>query len=62
MSFLLIVAGAILLIIEISSDTKDYYTQSAGIICLMAGLFLVNSNVSSKFANTEIEEKNNEEE
>ena len=61
-SFLLIVIGAILLLIEIGTDTNNYYTQSVGVIFLMGGLFFVNSNVSSKFSNTEIEEDNNEEE
>lgn len=48
-SVILIVGGAILLILELASSVKNYYLQAIGIICLMSGLFIVNTSVSSKF-------------
>jgi len=50
-SILLILGGGILLIIELTATKKNYYVQTAGIICLMSGVFLVNTNVSSKSIN-----------
>lgn len=47
-SILLIVIGALALLTELGSSQKNYYTQSVGIICLMLGLFLVNSGLSSR--------------
>ncbi|MFD2561137.1 hypothetical protein [Aquimarina rubra] len=58
-SFLLIIVGAVLLIIEIASSKKNYYAQSGGLICLMTGLFLVNSSVSSRSTETNIEYQEN---
>ncbi|KAA1245504.1 hypothetical protein [Aquimarina sp. RZ0] len=52
-SILLIVIGALALIIELGSSQKNYYIQSTGIICLMLGLFLVNSGLSSRTAQEE---------
>jgi general stress protein CsbA len=40
--------GAIALISEISSITKNYYIQSIGVVFLMLGVFLINTNVKSK--------------
>ncbi|SEK22785.1 hypothetical protein SAMN04487910_0015 [Aquimarina amphilecti] len=62
-SFLLILIGAVLLIMEIASAKKNYYTQVGGIICLMSGVFLINTNVTSRFSEktTENQEKNEEE-
>ena len=62
-SFLLISIGAILLIIEIGAAQKNYYYQSAGVVCLMTGVFLVNTTVASKSKeNTMVNEVTNEEE
>ena len=47
-SILFIVIGAIAVISEISSTSKNYYIQSVGVIFLMAGVFLINTNVKSK--------------
>ncbi len=47
-SILLILVGGTALIIEIASETKNYYLQSTGVILLMFGLFMVNSKVTSK--------------
>ncbi|PKV51687.1 hypothetical protein ATE84_3779 [Aquimarina sp. MAR_2010_214] len=47
-SILLVVIGAIAIISEISSVTKNYYVQSVGVVFLMLGVFLVNTNVKSK--------------
>ncbi|WP_299902829.1 hypothetical protein [uncultured Aquimarina sp.] len=47
-SIVLILAGAILLILELASPAKNYYLQAIGIVCLMTGLFIVNTSVSSK--------------
>jgi len=62
MSLLLIVVGGILLMIEIGYTAKNYYRQSAGIICLMLGLFLINTKVSSKSESNTIEKTIKEEE
>ncbi|GAA4272342.1 hypothetical protein GCM10022258_16360 [Aquimarina gracilis] len=40
--------GGALLIIEISSEEKNYYLQTIGLVMLMVGLFMVNSRVKSK--------------
>ena len=48
-SIILIIVGAVVLIIELAASTKNYYMQSFGIICLMVGLFVTNTGVSSKF-------------
>ena len=48
MSILLVMIGAIALISEISSITKNYYIQSIGVVFLMLGVFLINTNVKSK--------------
>ncbi|WP_299443567.1 hypothetical protein [uncultured Aquimarina sp.] len=63
-SFLLIATGAILLISEIGSATKNYYMQSGGIVLLMTGLFLVNTSLSSRFteSNEDTHENYQEEE
>lgn len=47
-SILFIIIGAIAVISEISSTSKNYYIQSVGVIFLMAGVFLINTNVKSK--------------
>lgn len=47
--FILIMAGAIILIKEIGSTQKNYYLQSAGLISLMLGLFVLNSKLVSRF-------------
>lgn len=47
-SVLFISLGTIALIVEISSENKNYYIQSVGIILLMLGLFMVNTKVKSK--------------
>ncbi len=47
-SLFIIIVGAVALISEISSEVKNYYIQSAGLILLMLGLFLVNSKIESK--------------
>ncbi|WP_298320731.1 hypothetical protein [uncultured Aquimarina sp.] len=62
-SLLLITVGAVFLIIEIASSKKNYYLQSAGIVCLMSGIFIINTSVSSRSTNNNVEYlKNNEEE
>ncbi len=48
MSIIIIALGAIALISEISSANKNYYIQSAGLVLLMLGLFLVNATIKSK--------------
>lgn len=53
-SVVLIIGGAILLILELASSTKNYYLQAIGIICLMSGLFMVNTSVSSRFEEIDI--------
>ncbi|MBW1296793.1 hypothetical protein [Aquimarina litoralis] len=45
----LVLIGTILLIVELGSSTKNYYIQTIGIICLMTGLFIINTGVSSRF-------------
>ncbi|MBQ4821246.1 hypothetical protein [Aquimarina sp. MMG016] len=45
---LLICIGAIALVTEIGTQTKNYYIQSVGIICLMLGLFWVNTTLASR--------------
>jgi len=57
----LILTGAILLIIEIGSSGKNYYLQSAGIICLMVGLFLLNTTLPSKEEHKGVEHIDEEE-
>ncbi len=47
-SILLILVGAATLMVEIASKNKNYYLQSAGLVLLMIGLFVVNSKVKSK--------------
>ncbi|GAA0724180.1 hypothetical protein GCM10009430_28460 [Aquimarina litoralis] len=47
-SIVLILGGAIFLILELASSVKNYYLQAIGIVCLMTGLFIVNTAVSSK--------------
>ncbi|WP_103867128.1 hypothetical protein [Aquimarina sp. I32.4] len=47
-SILFILIGAIAIISEISSNEKNYYIQSAGLVFLMLGIFWVNTNVKSK--------------
>ncbi|WP_106794658.1 hypothetical protein [Aquimarina sp. Aq78] len=47
-SILLVIIGAIAMISEISSVTKNYYIQSVGVIFLMLGVFLINTKVKSK--------------
>lgn len=47
-SVLFIVLGTIALISEISSGVKNYYIQIVGVVFLMSGVFLVNTNVKSK--------------
>ncbi len=47
-SILSISIGAVALISEISSENKNYYIQSIGVVLLMIGLFLVNSKIESK--------------
>ncbi|MDH7446847.1 hypothetical protein [Aquimarina sp. 2201CG14-23] len=47
-SLLLIVGGAVLLISEIGASQKNYYLQSVGIVCLMSGLFLINTSLLSR--------------
>ncbi len=47
-SIAFIVMGAIILVIEISSRNKNYYLQSAGVVLLMLGLFVINSKLTSK--------------
>lgn len=47
-SIILILVGTILLVLELASSTKNYYVQAIGIVCLMSGVFTVNTNVSSK--------------
>ncbi|WP_108803019.1 hypothetical protein [Aquimarina sp. Aq107] len=54
-SFLLILIGAFLLISEIASTKKDYYLQAGGIICLMSGVFLINTKVTSRFPENAID-------
>lgn len=61
-SFLLISVGAVLLISEIGSVTKNYYMQSGGIICLMTGLFLVNTTLSSRFTDINMDDQENHQE
>ncbi|WP_378175847.1 hypothetical protein [Aquimarina sp. SS2-1] len=61
-SFLLILIGAILLIIEIASSHKNYYMQSVGIISLMTGVFLVNTSVTSKSQENDVEHPHTKEE
>ncbi|MEB3347933.1 hypothetical protein U6A24_20830 [Aquimarina gracilis] len=48
LSLLSIFMGGALLIIEISSEEKNYYLQTIGLVMLMVGLFMVNSRVKSK--------------
>ncbi|TPN82356.1 hypothetical protein [Aquimarina algicola] len=61
-SVLLIITGAIILLTEMYTATKNYYFQSIGIIFLMIGLFLINSNIKSKSEqNSFIEDKQEEE-
>ncbi len=47
-SIFFIVMGAIAVISEISSPVKNYYIQIIGVVFLMSGVFLVNTNVKSK--------------
>ena len=47
-STILIIVGAVLLILEIGSAQKNYYLQALGILCLMSGVFLVNSSLRSR--------------
>lgn len=47
-SILMMVIGAIAMISEIYSVAKNYYIQSVGVIFLMLGVFLINTNVKSK--------------
>ncbi|MBQ0735486.1 hypothetical protein [Aquimarina celericrescens] len=47
-SIAFIVMGAIILVIEIASRNKNYYLQSAGVVLLMLGLFVINSKLTSK--------------
>ncbi len=49
---LLIISGAIVLISEIYATEKNYYLQSFGVICLMLGVFLVNTTVTHKVEHT----------
>jgi len=59
-SALLIMIGAIALIIEMGGENKNFYLQSLGVCCLMVGLFLVNSTLTSrrtKKENPKVEEE-----
>ncbi|MEW7292776.1 hypothetical protein [Aquimarina sp. 2304DJ70-9] len=47
-SIVSIITGAVALISEISSENKNYYIQSIGVILLMIGLFLITSKIESK--------------
>ncbi|WP_449371664.1 hypothetical protein [Aquimarina aggregata] len=47
-SVVLIAIGAIALLSEIATSTKNYYIQIVGVIALMLGVFMVNSKVNSK--------------
>ncbi len=58
-SVLLIVIGAVALTYEIYATNKNYYVQSAGLVMLMFGLFLVNSTIKPK---AEFTQENNTEE
>ncbi|MHA7059374.1 hypothetical protein ACWGOQ_0019255 [Aquimarina sp. M1] len=51
-SFFLIFLGAVLLVVEIAFAYKNYYMQSMGIICLMTGVFIVNTKVASRSTET----------
>ncbi len=52
-STLLIVVGGSALLYELASTTKNYYVQSIGIVCLMGGLFLMNTTLTSRTTDTE---------
>ncbi len=47
-SICLIGVGAIFMVSEIYSIQKNYYVQSIGVVLLMLGVFLINTNVKSK--------------
>ena len=55
-----LIIGSGLLIFELVGTKKNLYIQSAGIVILMAGIFLINSKVSEKgeFVNDESQEMN----
>ncbi len=61
-SFILIFTGAVLLVIEIASSSKNYYLQTMGIISLMTGVFLVNTSLSSRSTGAQLESLKNVEE
>jgi len=44
----LIGVGAIALVSELFSKTKNYYIQILGLVLLMIGLFWVNTKITSK--------------
>ncbi|MDY8138975.1 hypothetical protein [Aquimarina sp. 2201CG5-10] len=53
-SIILIIAGAVALITEIATAKKNYYMQSVGVVCLMIGLFMINSGLSSRHDTTNV--------
>ncbi len=60
LSLLCIGSSAIALIIEISSENKNYYIQSIGVVLLMIGLFYLNSKIEPKtevHTDTHVEEE-----
>lgn len=57
-----IIVGAIVLIIQIYRFQKNHYLQTLGVVCLMGGLFLINTSVSSKPTKLDLEVQNEEEE
>lgn len=61
-SILLIGIGAVLLVMELASSQKNYYFQSIGIVCLMLGLFTVNSKLESRSAKKDHESSENRDE
>ncbi len=47
-SVFLIIIGVVALISELASSEKNYYVQSIGFVCLMIGLYTINSKLESK--------------
>jgi len=43
-----ILIGVVLLIWQIGTTVKNYYIQSIGVICLMAGAFFMNTKLTSR--------------
>ncbi len=58
---LLLLAGAVLLITELYATTKNYYLQSAGVICVMLALFLLNITIPYKEKQNKILDKEQDE-